>query len=1199
VQKLLFFFFFVISILFVSQSAIAVSLSSNGDVHTVTQGNLTFVTDPSGLVKLFKNDNYLASVGFTLKGTVNAQQKFLNSWSTDWTWQILSNTDSNVTVLASNTWQGLDWKQRWFFSDTEQKFTNYLTNNTGFDVTNTSFYYVVRFDETNVSCLDYIDNTGAKKNYCFEQDKTITQNLGQYLKRIRFVDTLFNFQDLVDSGFEFNYLFAGQLNNVKSSLAGKGFIIGVTKNGGLFPNGASVILDPTINNDLTSSTNIPIFGTGTPSIFRVNSQNLGVSASPKAEVVFGRYYETTDNGLNWSTADFNFYTTASSAATISTLYRSDNKKIFSLFINPEWDNDIHFIEGDFDNDSLTRTGWDANIALGFGLTIDVERYGADLNSGNWLNVCGGEVGGADRVRCRFVDTDLNTSDITNWSALESSFNFEADVQDFSIYNDSNSNLFALYSVASGQEFRNIRLKMKYDVNGSWSNDLNISGDLNADLQWRVTGSSFVETSDGNLVVLMSAQNGAASNDATVLRFCDDGAEACISDLSNWDTYENVYDGNFLFWGSLATDTNNNVYMIGTDCQNGFCNTDSGLGYKLFFDLNKSVSAKRFIADNNAAIDTTKFVVTRNSDENGLIDIAFLSSDGTLGTASLEYFQIFGDSNSSIISASFTTTPVSPIALDPEEGITNIQVDLNSTTEFLPDGRIVDINYLWQIDGEEISTDQNLVRDFNGSDADFNLSLIVSGNDGVDTITSQNDQNILLRTAPQGIDINFAYNDFANNVDMNFGVTATGTINFAVWGGTDFDTNLLGIDINKTYTTDGIKEVCVIVNGAGDVNKLHCENFTSTRVLVKRPLDKVSGIVLTPFDVATNDITRQLYSAQTLDLNVFLFFESGNDQNILFTIDGNADYFSSTFLIQTNDTNTFQTIQPLLVLISESVSAVFHIINAITQNTIPDVVIESRQGGVLIESTITDSTGSAVLNFIVADTYDLTFIFQGVVSLEQQIRPIDTEYFIYLFLEQIITEPQDPESITVTFDPSIGQVQEGTDGNFTLTQIVTADRSTITQINIQVDQNGLLFFDQNFTGVPSGGTFSQDFNASSFDSSSTVNVTVRVTSSLIDETKKSISYFIQFTSQVTFLNAINDLGINLGDVGRIVLVVLSSFVVIGGFAQATRNPHILGTIVIIWLGMFTAIGLNENYVVWVPVPVFLFATVGAVAIYLNR
>ncbi len=117
-----------------SVSVSGVSLESNGDVHTVTQGNLKFSTDPSGLVKLFKNEEYLSAFGFTLKGTVNSQERFLNSWSTTWSWEVLSNTDSNITLLGSTSWQGLEWQQRWFFSDTEQKFSNHLTNNTGFEL---------------------------------------------------------------------------------------------------------------------------------------------------------------------------------------------------------------------------------------------------------------------------------------------------------------------------------------------------------------------------------------------------------------------------------------------------------------------------------------------------------------------------------------------------------------------------------------------------------------------------------------------------------------------------------------------------------------------------------------------------------------------------------------------------------------------------------------------------------------------------------------------------------------------------------------------------------------------------------------------------------------------------------------------------------------------------------------------------------
>lgn len=233
-------------VVLLSVSVQALSLESNGSVHTVTQGAMEFKTNSNGLVDIQRNGKNLAELGFTLKGTVNAQQRFLNSWSTDWTWIVLSNTDSNVSLLGSTNWQGLEWVQRWDFTKTDQKFSHALTNNTGFNVTNTSFYYVTRFNSANVECLKYLNHQGQGREFCFEQDFSTTQDLEQYLKRIEFGKTYFNFQDLTDSGFQFNYLFAGQLNNAHPSLIGNGFIVGVTKNNGFFPNGSRIVLDPSI-----------------------------------------------------------------------------------------------------------------------------------------------------------------------------------------------------------------------------------------------------------------------------------------------------------------------------------------------------------------------------------------------------------------------------------------------------------------------------------------------------------------------------------------------------------------------------------------------------------------------------------------------------------------------------------------------------------------------------------------------------------------------------------------------------------------------------------------------------------------------------------------------------------------------------------------------------------------------------------------
>ncbi len=952
----------------------------------------------------------------------------------------------------------------------------------------------------------------------------------------------------------------------------------------------------TINGDLIAESNLPTFEGGAPNIFRVNAQNIAVSASARAVVVFARYYESTDNGLAWSTADFNTYTTTSTASNISMVHRADNNKVFSAFVNQQWDNDIHFFEGDFDNNLLTRSGWDANISLGFGIDIDPERWGMDLNAGNFLTVCGGEVGGTNRVQCRFVNTDLNTSDISNWGDVEESFSTNGGLQSLEIHSDSNSNLFLMYSVTTNEP---IRMRVKYDVNGSWSNDLNISADLNADLQWRNTGSSFVETDDGNLVVLLSALNGAPTNDATVLRFCDDGAEACISDLSNWDTYENVYDGNFLFWGSLAKDTNNNIYMIGTDCQNGLCNTDTGLGYRIFNDLNKSVSGKRFIADNNSVLDTTKFSVTTSSDENGLIDIAYLASDSTLGTASLEYFQIFGDSNISILTASFTTSPSTPFVLTPT--ISNVAVDLNSTTLFFPSGRIVDINYLWQIDGEEISTDQNLVRDFNGADADFNISLIVSGNDNIDTFTSQSDQNVSIVNVLQTFDINFGLNVFTNNADINIGGTfggGTTLINFIVWGGTDLDENRSGLQFSIDYNAGGIKQICGVFNTSGDINTVFCESFNITEVLVKIPLDEeVPATTLTTFTIAVDGTAPQNYSTQSADLNVFAFDQNTN-QYININVDFNASYFPRNYGIFTGQPNNlFFTIQPYLALVANSIQVNWITQDVLANSSLSNIKIRSQRSiaSILteVESPFTDITGLATLTFIPQITYTLTFDLNGVTLGSGVYIPAssDTQKKAFLDVTDINTGTFIQSALDVNFTPGGGVIVLPSDFNATtITQDINVFDGNLSSLRILVTHGSATLSDTNHTAP---GTFTQTLALSGRDLNTLV--IVRITAVISGQ-----SFFIEKVYGLRTTPGLTERFTtskdqDIGHTGATLLAVILTAVAIGGLIGLNRTENqdnsSLSLLAIPILMFFAFL----NWVSWIPI---IFGSAAAIILFFS-
>ncbi len=1161
----------ILAIVLFSLQASAVSLSSNGEVHTVTQGNLEFKTDGNGLVNLYKNGNYLARFGFTLKGTVNAQQKFLNSWETDWTWQVLSNTDSNVTVLGSTNWQGLDWKQRWFWSETEQKFTNYLTNNTGFDVTNTSFYYVVRLDAGNVECLHYVDNDEQGNKFCFEQDVTKTQNLEQYLKRINFVDTTFNFQDLIDSGFEFNYLFAGQLNNVNSSLFGNGFVIGVTKNGGLFPNGASVELDPSVIDttalSLTNYGNV-IVKDSSGNIFTV--QEVVVNSSTDIFVS-----KSTDNGTTFTS--FNL-----------TNSPDVNESFPHIDVNST-DGLIIQFDGNNQNTIFVTTcstgGCDSNSE--FLDKLDVSACGATNCNFGSLDVDQNDVSQIVYVKGATGAYRRNTGYVGSAWGAEENTNVGTGVPVVAtgiVSAKNGSDLRLAFANPNGSQFT-----VSYFDGATWSANL-LLGNPNI-----LTPASCFAGYDGNFYCAYAQRQGAAPAPANIhLTQCVETNDCSL--IGNWtdvnvtespnqnDSFVSMFQASDLNIHLLtstrlsAADVNIHHYIR---LPNGtFITSTIADGNLLFSDANRTynpILRNRDYA--GSALDGfTSFPVG-----NLTLDYVFLTSNVSTGDPSTLVFDsnLLGIVNG--IKASITTKPASPITLDTENGITNVQTDFNSTTEFF--GPITDINFLWQVDGEEISTDQNTVRDFNGSNNDFNVSLIVQGRiTGGDTFTSQQDQNILLRNTLQGVDFNFTNNAFTNNVDVNFRVFADGTINFAVWGGTDFDTNSSGVNINKIFDQNKITQVCVIVNGTGDINKLLCKDYVVARWLVSPAIDEESGASLTPTITNYNN-PNQTYT-HSADINVFTFYgpEINYDTNAAFLIDFNTSYFTRNYFFDLDKNITFFLLQPRLPLVANSIQSTLFTIDNFTRDTVPEIVIQAIRTiageEVIVESTISDSTGTATMSFVANLDYTLRFLdADGTILSEGPLGPKSTVLYAFIGTAEINFVLTPVGELVIQWIPSTSSIDANTDFTVRFNQIINQVDLNITKLTVRISQGDTNFFvqDFNFTGIDTN--IFQDVNV--LDANEFSFMIVSITAQTPDGNfTKDFSYILVFTAGGSLVKNIQNMKSELGPTVVLIIAVIITLFVVAGFAMtATTDFNWLGVVALISLGVFT-------YFTWIPLTVFL-------------
>ncbi len=1190
-------FLLVTAIVFLSVSVSAVSLNSNGEVHTITQGNLQFQTDGSGLVKLYKNgsanENYLGAMGFTLKGTVNAQEKFLNSWSTSWTWEVLSNTDSNITVLGSTTWQGLDWKQRWFFSDTEQKFTNYLTNNTGFDITNTSFYYVFRIDETNVSCLHYVDNQGKGNEYCFEEDITKTQNLNQFLKRINFKETMFNFQDLIDSGFEFNYLFAGELANVKPTLAGKGFIIGVTKNGGLFPNGASIELDPSVID--TSDLSLTNYGN---TIVRDSSGNIFTVQ----EVVVNSFTDifvskSTDDGVS-----FTSFNLTNSPDVNEMLPHIDINSTDGLMIEFDW------VDGNRNIYVTTCSlgGCDSNTQ--FLDKFNVSACGdSSCANGNIYH----DQNGTSHVSYAKAEDTLHYR--SNTGFVGSTWSAEEDVGSVGAGAVTGRDGTGVLVANNGSD-----IKIVYtNANGAQANIGFFNGTL-----WSPTVLELVSTGvqeplegfagyDGNFYLTYSKDvSGTDASNQIHFRQCSDDCNI----LGNWSTDLNVTSGGLnlsrvslfqsadlnvnIIASSLVSANDANLFHFVRTPDNIFVTSSLADGNLLFSDANRTYNPLvRNRGYDGSVLGFPLLPIFGNIE----MDYVFLTSSNSQGDPSTLVF----DTNSYVlgngITTSFTTKPVSPIALDPELGITNIQTDGNSTTSFF--GPIVDINYLWQVDGEEITTDQNMVIDLNGTERDINFSLITQGNDGIETFTSQQDQNILLRTNAQDIDINFVFNAEPTLLDVNYGVTADGTttsINYAVWGFPN-DNNLSGLVVNQQYRVGDNRAVCVVVNTTGDVNKLHCEDFFSTHITVKVPKDITDLSLITPFDASIDSVPAQSFSGLTVDGNFWFFYQTVPDSNTHnLIVDANVSFFLSTYFIGLNAFDLNQTIQPYMVPATEGINVILTAKDSLTNSTVQGVVIAfnrivSTDGSVLTISGVTDDLGRISLPFIAGIDHNFTLQFPfGTILRTGSYIPQTIDATDGVGISIASTSLFDVNAIGVT-DINFLQSQARPNSPIDINVIVESSTRAIAAITVRIDHNGV-FLDSNSVGIV---PLPYDFNFSIEVGGLSVLIPVIVT---VDINYVDGGTF-QTTKAVTIVTAAFNLfdsftsaqARDLGELGGTMFLSAILIAILLGIVHFSF-PAVDNTFTFVFAA---TILLFLSFVGWVDGVTWVIATIGAGTIYFMR
>lgn len=439
-----------------------------------------------------------------------------------------------------------------------------------------------------------------------------------------------------------------------------------------------------------------------------------------------------------------------------------------------------------------------------------------------------------------------------------------------------------------------------------------------------------------------------------------------------------------------------------------------------------------------------------------------------------------------IAASFTSS--GSRALDPPTKTSTI---LTFTNTSVPIGTS---NFTWFVDDVNLSSDVNFLHEFTSA-GDFNVFL------AMDTAGTHNSaqETVTISTVVSNIDINFSYNSFTvEQADVNYGVIFDGNGTSFNWGFPQ-DNNITTRNAQKTYTSSGEKEVCVTIT-TGDANKTTCENFFVGRVIVRIPLDITTLDELSPFDLEASAFPVQTYTGLTADSNVFVFNNSTNFDSII-GIDFNSEYFPTSRIFTFN--SFLFDYQPYLVPVTGNLaSTIFTIDNINQKQTIPGIKIVSETviGGdlIIVESKESDITGTAEFHFEIGRAYTLSFldsnnslIFSGTLNA----KDADSTLFAALAQQELFSEASPTSSFNLGWIPIVSQVNPGSDGNVTISNIINPFNTVIGDVNVFVSHldDSNVIFQTVFTldSSDQNQSFTYDINVAGFNSDFPLKVNIQV------------------------------------------------------------------------------------------------------------
>lgn len=414
----------------------------------------------------------------------------------------------------------------------------------------------------------------------------------------------------------------------------------------------------------------------------------------------------------------------------------------------------------------------------------------------------------------------------------------------------------------------------------------------------------------------------------------------------------------------------------------------------------------------------------------------------------------------------------------ENGSAVINDDSNAFVVSL--GNTVDTNFTWK--GITTSDSGRIgITTLNTIAAGKNVSLRIANNSG--------DYNVEVNNAPVSP---LATGTLTVDANYSFRLTRSSNVGFFTWSlfknnvlqhSSTTDANL-GIDafhfFAKIENPGDVNFDNVSVSGVGDGNIFQ----------VNVPKNVNTNANVTPFSITSSDLNLSR-TGLTEDTNILI--PSGVTSATI-RIDGNADYFPSSYFV---DFNTTSILQPYLTPISSGIEVIFLTFDSLTNAVLGQVRISVSTliNGALthIQDSVTDSAGQTTINVIPSQDYNLSFYYQGNLVFRAIYTPIDSDTVkkAYLSLTTVVPSPGDETIVDINFGNSY--LVKGAASPKTIVVDVTDSNVTRIDINFSVGNTIISSTTYNITDSNSFPlSIPTTVNTNSFDTNQFVIMTVKVT-----------------------------------------------------------------------------------------------------------